>query len=65
VQGVLRNELLDFEINTRCAQSNRPMNMVIGSDLKVKKLDAGSNPYLFVPAVDATNSAEPSIIDIF
>jgi hypothetical protein len=65
VQGVLRKEKLDFEIRTQCAQSDRSMNIIIDSDLKVKKIDIGSNPYIFTPSVDTGNLREPSIIEVF
>ena len=41
------------------------MNIIIDSDLKVKKIDTGSNPYIFTPSVNMGNLKEPSIIEVF
>lgn len=65
MQGKLRKEKLDFTIKSQCAQSGRPMNIVIDSDLQIKKIDKGSNPYVFAPKPDIENTKELSIIEIF
>lgn len=65
VQGKLRKENLDFTIRSTCSQSQRPITIVINSNLDVLKIEEGANPYIFVPMIDSETIEEASIIEIF
>jgi hypothetical protein len=65
VQGRLRNEPLDFDIETECACCARKIRFRMHSDLSFTLEDETSAPVFFVPLVNLTHIKEPSIIDVF
>jgi hypothetical protein len=65
VQGQLRGEPLEFVIRSSCAQSGRPLEIEIGSDLRYHVVQEGAEPRVFVPQVDFDKLDDPSIIDAF
>ena len=65
VQGKLRNRSMSFIIESHCAHSGRPLRIEIDNDLNLSSVDAGADPYIFVPSVDLGNIKQESIIDIF
>jgi len=65
VQGHLRNELLQFTIQTECAHCGAPIQIEIDSHLKYSVREAGADPMIFVPMVDFDKLEDPSIIDAF
>jgi hypothetical protein len=65
VQGQLRKENLTCRVDTVCAHCNQALSLEIDSDLNYRVLSAGSNPLVFVPAVDFDRLEDPSIIDVF
>jgi hypothetical protein len=65
VQGQLRNEHLEFSIETQCAHCQEPIHIEIDSDLGYRVLDEAAEPLILVPLVDVRKLDEPSIIDAF
>ena len=65
VQGQLRNEPLQFSIETECGQSGRPIHIDIDSDLNYTVQEEEASPLIFVPTVDFDRLEAPSIIDDF
>ncbi len=65
MQGQLRQEHLDFHIETVCGHCGRPIHIEIDSDLKYKVAEAEAEPLVFVPMVDFGKLKDPSIIDAF
>jgi len=65
VQGHLRNEQLQFTIQTECAHCRKPITIEIDGHLKYSVLDAGAKPMIFIPQVDFDHLEDPSIIDAF
>jgi len=63
VQGRLRNESLEVEINTACAHCRSPMEIVVDSDLNHRIVKGGPAPLVFEPSVDWSRFKEPHIID--
>ncbi|MFC1813859.1 hypothetical protein ACFL03_14330 [Thermodesulfobacteriota bacterium] len=52
-------------IDTKCANSRKPIKIEIDSDLNIRYVDEGSDPMICVPKVNVFESKEPSIVDIF
>ena len=52
-------------IDTRCANSGKPIKIDIDSDLNIRYVDDGSDPMICVPKVNLLETKEPSIVDIF
>jgi hypothetical protein len=65
VQGQLRDEPLDFLIETTCAQSGQPIQIEIDGQLAYRVRQEGADPILFVPLMDVDKLDDPSIIDVF
>jgi hypothetical protein len=65
VQGQLRNEYLQFEIETRCGHCGEPIRIAIDSNLKYSVRETQSDLLAFVPMVDFDRLKDPSIIDAF
>jgi hypothetical protein len=65
VQGHLRNEPLQFTIQTECAHCGQLIQIEIDSQLKYSVREAGADPMIFVPMVDFEKLDDPSIIDAF
>jgi len=65
VQGQLRNESLDFLIETTCAQSGQPIQIEIDGQLSYHVRQPDADPILFVPLMDVDRLDDPSIIDVF
>jgi hypothetical protein len=65
VQGKLRNQYLNVQIETECAHCSRSMEIWVDSDLNYKTNDERCKPIIFVPDVDLLNLKEDSIIDSF
>lgn len=56
---------MSFRIESRCADSGKPVNIEIDSDLNLLSVSKGADPFIFVPSVILEKSEEKSIIDIF
>jgi hypothetical protein len=65
VQGRLRKKHLSIEIQTSCAHCERPMRLVVGSNLKYQITAGGREPLIFEPEVDWSNFTEPNIIHAY
>ena len=52
-------------INTECANSGKPIKIVMDSNLNISYVDEGSDPMVCVPKVNLLETKEPSIVDIF
>jgi hypothetical protein len=65
VQGQLRDEPLDFTIETTCARSGKSIQIEIDSQLAYRVRQEDADPIIFVPIVDVDKLNDPSIIDAF
>lgn len=65
VQGRLRQEKLAVTVDSECAQSRRPMQIVIDSDLGCRVRDTDCRPIVFVPDIKLSELEAPNIIDDF
>jgi hypothetical protein len=65
VQGQLRGKRLSLTIDTICAESGRPIQIEIDSDLNYRVAGGGAGTMLCVPLVDFDKLEDPSIIDAF
>jgi hypothetical protein len=65
VQGQLRNEPLNFKIQSECAQSGKEICIEMDSELKYLVSNPDAHPLIFVPTVDFSTLEDPSIIDAF
>jgi len=65
VQGQLRDEPLEFLIETSCAQSGRPIQIEIDGQLEYRIRQEDADPIIFVPLVEFDKLDDPSIIDAF
>jgi hypothetical protein len=65
VQGQLRKKQVSITVQTQCAHCAEPMRLKINSDLNCEILVGGAELLLFVPQVDFSKLADPSIVDAF
>ena len=65
MQGQLRDEPLDFLIESTCAQSGQPIQIEIDGQLEYHVRQEDADPILFVPLMDVDKLDDPSIIDVF
>jgi hypothetical protein len=65
VQGQLRGENLSFVVETVCADSGRPIQIEIDSDLNYRVVEGKAELRIFVPIIDVDKLGDPSIIDAF
>jgi hypothetical protein len=65
VQGQLREKPLSVVVRTKCAYSSEPIIFEIDSELKYRIIEGAKDPWVFVPHVDFTKLADPSIINAF
>jgi len=65
VQGKLRNEALTFTIETKCAQTGRPIEIKFDSSLNYELTAKDASPLVFTPLVNFAKLKDPSIIDAF
>ncbi|MEJ2212171.1 MAG: hypothetical protein P8129_24535 [Anaerolineae bacterium] len=65
MQGQLRGKCLSFTIDTLCAETGRPIQIEIDSDLNYHTGEGGAGTMLCVPLVDFDKLEDPSIIDAF
>ena len=65
MQGQLRREKLQVNIETECGHCHAPLHLEVDSDLNYRVQQVESAPMLFVPIVDMKKLDDPSIIDAF
>ena len=65
MQGQLRGKCLSFTIDTICAETGRPIQIEIDSDLNYHVAGSGAGMMLCIPLVDFDKLEDPSIIDAF
>ena len=65
MQGQLRDEPLDFLIETTCAQSGQPIQIEIDGQLAHHVVQEDADPVIFVPVMDVDKLDDLSIIDAF
>ncbi|MCG6538424.1 MAG: hypothetical protein L7F78_27840 [Syntrophales bacterium LBB04] len=61
----MREADLSDTVRTECAHCRQPMELQIGSDLRVTTKDGACEPIVFVPHVDLFEIKDESIIDAF
>jgi len=57
--------MLSCVIETECAHCQRPIHIELDSELNYRVVEAGAEPLVHVPMVDAARLEGPSIIDGF
>jgi hypothetical protein len=62
VQGRLREEKLEVNVVTECAQTGRQLRLLIDSGLDYRVLSPGAEPYIFEPHLDWQSFTAPSIV---
>lgn len=65
VQSTLRNEPLEVEIATSCAQSGRALHIVVDQQMHWRVRERGANPRVFIPKIDWTTFRGANIIDAY
>jgi hypothetical protein len=65
VYGRLQKKKLSFTVQAECANSGRPIEIALDSELNINKVTLGSDPMFCLPIVTLANTKEPSIVDIF
>ena len=65
VQGQLWGENLSFVVDSVCADSGRPIQIEIDSELTYRVVQEEADLRIFVPLIDADRLDDPSIIDAF
>ena len=56
---------LSFTIQTRCANSGRPIEIDLDSEMDISRVTDGSDPMFCLPIVSLAKTKRPSIVDIF
>ena len=65
MQGQLRNEPLNFSIDTECAHCGAEIQIKIDNYLNYSVTEVDASPLIFVPSADFSTLEDPSIIDAF
>jgi len=65
VQGRLWTGYLSVEIDTACAHCDRPMQLVLDSNLDYRVKNGGAAPLIFQPRLDWATFSEPNIIHAY
>ena len=65
VQGRLLDRDLEYTIQSSCANSGRPMEIAIDSDLNIGQVTEGARPMYSMALIDTEKMKEKSIIDVF
>ena len=65
MQGRLQNQNLEYTINSRCANSGKPLEIGIDSDLNIRTMTQGAAPMYSMALIDTERMKEKSIIDVF
>ncbi len=64
MQGQLQGKYLTFTIKTECGHCQRPMHIVMDSEMKYNVVEEMAAPMVYTPLLDV-HELEPSIIDGF
>ena len=62
MQGRLRNEKLEVEIQTSCAHCRREMHIVVDERLQWRVRESGADPHLYLPHIDWASFSARNII---
>ena len=65
MEGQLWKTPVSATIETECAHCKQPMRLEIDSALRVKWVEPGAEPQIFVPLIDFKTLKDPSITDKF
>ncbi len=63
--GRLLKKELSFTVQAKCANSDRPIEIALDSELNITKVTDGSAPMFCTPLVSLAKTKQPSITDIF
>ena len=63
VQGHLRDQFLEVEIRSACAQCGEPIVLVVDSNLEYRIVRGAPSILVFEPSVDWSTFPDPTIID--
>jgi hypothetical protein len=65
VQGQLRNEYLQFTVESECGHCGQTLKLEIDSDLNYRIQEHDIQPLIYAPLIDVAKLDAPSIIDGF
>ena len=65
VQGRLRDEVLEVQIETECAHCGRELAFSLDNRMKVSSMSEGADPLVFEPNVDWEHFKEPNILHAY
>jgi hypothetical protein len=65
VYGRLQNRDLTFTINSKCANSDKQIQIKLDSDLNIVGMAEGSDPFYSMALINTDKMKELSIVDIF
>jgi hypothetical protein len=65
VEGKIRNEQLQVEVETKCSHCGRMMHLSVDSDLRMAVHEEGAAPWVFMPDMDWEHFTERTIIDAY
>jgi hypothetical protein len=65
VLGKLLNKKFNFEVNAKCANSGREIDIALDSDLNISRVTPGAEPMFCFPIIQLATTESPSIVDIF
>jgi hypothetical protein len=65
VYGRLQNKELTFTIDSKCANSGKPIKIELDSELNITAMTDGAEPMYSMPIINSDRMKEPSIVDVF
>jgi hypothetical protein len=65
VQGKLQNKYISLEIETKCKHCEQNLHILIDSNMEVSIREESVTPLVFMPDVDWSKFAWPTIIDAY
>ena len=65
MQGRLQDKDLEYTIHSACANSGRPIEIAVDSDLNIGQVTEGARPMYSMALMNTETMTEKSIIDVF
>ena len=63
--GRLQNKELTFTIDSKCANSGKPIKIKLDSELNIAGMTEGAEPMYSMPIINSDRMKEPGIVDVF
>jgi hypothetical protein len=65
VYGRLQNKKVTFTIQSKCANSGKPLQFELDSELHITSMTEGADPMYSMALINTDRMKEASIVDIF